>query len=64
MLGIKPFFYYLSDILFSETQARLALLENEKKALESDVNLKTEVVVQTSEEARELRTKLGECTMY
>jgi hypothetical protein len=40
--------------------ARLAVLENEKKALESDVNLKTEVVVQTSEEARELRSKLGE----
>ena len=36
------------------------MLENEKKALESDVSLKTEVVVQTSEEARELRVKLGE----
>jgi hypothetical protein len=37
----------------------LATLENEKRALESDVNLKTEVVVQTSEEVKQLRAKFG-----
>ncbi len=38
----------------------LMALENENKALETDVNLKKEVVVQTSEEVRELRAQLGE----
>lgn len=48
------------EIKFSETTARLAAMETEKKALETDVSLKKEVVVQTSEEVRELRTKLAD----
>lgn len=50
----------IMEIKFSETTARLAAMETEKKALETDVSLKKEVVVQTSEEVRELRTKLAD----
>lgn len=47
----------LMEQKYSETQTRLEALEKEKNALQSDVNIKTEVVMQTSEEIRELRRK-------
>ena len=45
--------------MFSQTNARVTDLEVEKRELQTDVEVKKEVVVQNSEEIKDLRRKIG-----
>ena len=45
--------------MFSQTNARVTDLECEKRELQTDVEVKKEVVVQNSEEIKDLRKKIG-----